>query len=702
MLFYYFSDMKVIFVIVLIMLMGCSKPESTNNSDVKIARDKWGVPHIHGKSDVDAVYGLAWAQCEDDFITLQEQILAAKGMLGEIKGKDGLIVDFAIKFMQLREEVENRYPEEIFGKHKDLLNSFVDGVNTYALLHPKEVLLDDAFPITDKDLLVAYLLGIVDISGAGNDLKKIMGGTIGDEPPKGSNGIAISGRKTESGRTFLAVNSHQPLEGWYSWYEVHLSSDEGLNVLGGTFPGGFMVFHGVNENLGWAHTVNHADFSDVYKLRMHEQKDLHYYYDKELLKLNKKTYWSWMKLLGFVKIPIRRTIYESVYGPTFKTDDGFFAWRFVASRGLRASEQWFAMDKARNLSEFMLALEMQAIPCTNIVYADKESNIYYISNARIPKRNPAYDWQKVLPGDTSATLWKEDYYPLDSVPQVLNPSSGYVFNTNNSPFNSSDSTNDPTPSSLNKIMGFQDESLFNNRSKRFLELIGSLDTISYDDFKTLKFDRSYPKQLVTPEIINLEWIMSLAPEEFPNIADQIAQLNNWNRSTDVTNPDAALFFLTYAALRDSLVAQNRFRRGGIILKEDVIQAIGNATAIMMDKFGSTKKPLGEIQRHIRGEVNLPLGGGPDVLAAMYWQEVKESSFYKGVAGESYILLADFSEEGVRIETVNAYGSSAEPESPHYTDQMNLFVNQKLKPMSLDIKKAFEEADSIYHPMQITK
>ena len=227
--------------------MACNKPETIIRSDVKIARDKWGVPHIRGKTDVDVVYGLAWAQCEDDFVTLQEQILASKGMLGEVKGKDGVIIDFAVKFMQLREEVDNRYDTEIFGTHKELLASFVDGVNAFAVSHPGEILLADAFPVSDKDLLVAYLLGLVDISGAGKDLRKIMGGDIRNDVPTGSNAIAIAENKTKNGHTYLAVNSHQPLEGWYSWYEVHLVSDEGLNVLGGTFPGGFMVFHGVNE-----------------------------------------------------------------------------------------------------------------------------------------------------------------------------------------------------------------------------------------------------------------------------------------------------------------------------------------------------------------------------------------------------------------------------------------------------------------------
>jgi acyl-homoserine-lactone acylase len=162
-----------------------------------------------------------------------------------------------------------------------------------------------------------------------------------------------------------------------------------------------------------------------------------------------------------------------------------------------------------------------------------------------------------------------------------------------------------------------------------------------------------------------------------------------------------LFFFTYGALQNKLTNEDRFRRGGSINEEDVVQAIIDAKAIMMEKYGTTLIALGEIQRHIRGRVNLPLGGGPDVLAAMYWEEAKNGQ-YRGVAGESYILMAQFSESGVQIETVNAYGSSAEPESPHYTDQMELFVNQRLKPMTLDIQTAFAEADTIYNPLRISE
>ena len=171
----------------------------------------------------------------------------------------------------------------------------------------------------------------------------------------------------------------------------------------------------------------------------------------------------------------------------------------------------------------------------NIVYADKEDTIYFISNGRFPLRNPDYDWQKVLPGNTSKTLWGSEIIPLDSLPQVLNPTSGFVFNTNNSPFSASDSLNNPKETNLNKIMGYQSVGLENNRSSRFLELMAQYDSISYTDFKKIKYDSQYPSKLRTPQATNLEIMLHLNEQRYPEIADAIVLLKKWNRKSTKDN-----------------------------------------------------------------------------------------------------------------------------------------------------------------------
>jgi len=214
---------------------------------ITIVRDSFGVPHIFAKTDAEVAYGLAWAQCEDQFTTMQELMAACKGKYGEINGKDGIVADIGIKYMGLADFVEKNYKRDVTGAFKTYLESYVDGVNDYARKHPGDILLKKLFPVTPQDVLVGYMLGSVEISGAGRDLQRILNGRIIKDMksnfPKGSNAFAFSSSKTNDGKTYLAINSHQPLEGWYSWYEAHLASEEGLNIIGGTFAGGISIFH---------------------------------------------------------------------------------------------------------------------------------------------------------------------------------------------------------------------------------------------------------------------------------------------------------------------------------------------------------------------------------------------------------------------------------------------------------------------------
>lgn len=689
----------------LLLFFSCSSLEGEEISEIKIARDSWGVPHIMAKTDAEVAYGLAWTQCEDDFITFQELMAACKGMLGEIKGKDGLVADFGIKYMGLQEIAAEKYERDVTGKFKKYLESFVDGVNAYATLHPERVLLDDLFPLKGQDIITGYLLGTLEISHAGDDLKKILGGTIIEdlqtEVPKGSNAFAFSKSKTTDGKTYLAINSHQPLEGWYSWYEAHLISEEGLNILGGTFAGGICIFHGVNENLGWAHTVNHGDFSDVYQLEMHPTKENFYKFDGEWLALEEKEYKSWLQLIGPIKIPIYKSIYKSKYGPTFKTDDGYFAWRFVVGESIKMAEQWYEMNKAKNFAEFQKALKIRGLASLNIVYADKDDNIYYLSNGRFPERNSKYDWSKVLPGNTSETLWNQNLVPFDSLPQILNPKSGWVFNTNNSPFSATDSLSNFKETSLNKRMGFQTTGMENSRSNRFLELMQEYNTISYEDFKTIKYDNQYPKKMMTRNALNLEMMMHLNPDEYPEIADAIELLNNWDRKTDKTNTTAALYILSWLHLNEKRKKEGRDVRRGKITLEDCIYGITKAKIELLANYGTLQPELGKLQKHSRGKVELPIGGAPDVLAAIYSKKVSEDDItYRAFAGESYIELVRFGKNGVEIESVNSYGSNAIEGDKHSTSQMEYFTNQKLKKMTLNKDEVLKNAVKIYSPMRV--
>ncbi|MDD7914478.1 penicillin acylase family protein [Polaribacter ponticola] len=419
-----------------------------------------------------------------------------------------------------------------------------------------------------------------------------------------------------------------------------------------------------------------------------------------MVRIRRKKYTSWLKVASIFKIPVNRTIYKSKFGPTFKTDDGFFAWRFMVGKTIKMAEQWYRMNKAKNFKEFKKALNIRGLASLNIVYADKEDNIYYISNGRFPNRNQDYNWSKVLPGNTSKTLWSDkEIISIDSLPQVLNPESGWVFNTNNTPFSSTDSINNPKETSLNKVMGYQSFGLENNRSLRFLELIKQYDSISYKDFKRIKYDNQYPSKMMIPKAINLELMMGLDENKYLEIADAILLLKKWNRKSDKENTTAALFILSYMYIDEIRKEQGRIVRNGTITIEDCIYGITKAKKELLANFGTLEVELGKLQRHTRDSVNLPSGGAPDVLAAIYSKKQKNGT-YRPHVGESYIELVRFGQNGVEIESINSYGSNSNLGDFHATSQMEMYTNQKLKKMSLNKDEVLKNAVKIYHPLEV--
>ena len=244
-------------------------------ADVTIARDSFGVPHIYGKTDAATAYGLAWAHAEDDFKNIQYNLLAAKGMLGEVLGKEGVLFDFGLKFLAIDTLVDARFDADIPDDLKKVLEGYVQGLNEYAEKYPKEVLLKKAFPITARDVIKGYTLTGSLLAGVGMALKAINDDKIEEyysANDVGSNALAIAPARTTDSAAYLLINSHQPIEGRFAWYEVHLQSDEGWNIIGGLFPGGVTAFVGTNENLGWAHTTNYHNFGDIYKLQVSKNK----------------------------------------------------------------------------------------------------------------------------------------------------------------------------------------------------------------------------------------------------------------------------------------------------------------------------------------------------------------------------------------------------------------------------------------------
>ena len=695
--------MKKILLVLVLFGSVAAYAQRDYKQNVEIVRDSFGVPHIFGKTDADVGYGLGWATCEDDFKTLQWMLLAGKKMAGRNIGKDGAVIDFAVNLLRVRELVDERYEKDLSPHVREIIEAMTTAVNKYGSLHPEEVLVKKAFPVSPKDVVSGYVLAESLLSGVDGPLKNIVNGKQPEVPfadkGKGSNGIAFNSSKTKDGAVYLDINSHQPLEGPLSWYEVHLCSEEGWNVMGGTFHGGVTVFHGVNENLGWAHTVNNFDAVDVFQLQADPKKKGNYLLDGVSYPLETKKVWLHVNLSkkGKFILPVAKRVWWSKYGATLVTKRGIFAIRLGATSNVKTIEQYFMMNKAHNYTEFRHALDIQGAAMMTTIYGDRFDTIYCLSNGLIPIRPAGYDWLNTVPGNTSKTLWTT-FHPESDLPQVVNPKSGYVFNFNNSAFDCTAPEDDPKPANYDPSMGYTLTPT--NRSIRFNDLIKKYSKIDWNDFKTIKYDEGYGPTFHFFKDFDVNDLFALKENDYPDIADMLHKMNIWStyRLAPVTDTNFAPLYKTlwnmYNDANDSMV---KLFQTDVKAKHDFyLQSIRKAKADMLKDFGAINIQLGELQRHQRGNVDIPLGGGPDMIRAAYPQPYKNGRFRVWV-GDSYIMLVKFTKDGPEIHTVSPYGASNKPNSPHYTDQMQLYANKQTKPMTLNKAEVYKKAEKIYHP-----
>lgn len=664
-------------------------------SNIQIVRDEWGVPHIFADQDHEVAYGLAWANAEDDFGTMQELMLAGQGKSGRLLGKEGAKRDFLLHAFNVREIVDEKFDEAFSEEYKEYLDGYAQGINAYAASYPEEILVHGVFPIEGKDIVYGNVFAACIVSGGHLEIAKILKGDYdGGTTWLGSNAMAFSPKKTEDGSTILVVNPHQPMEGPFSWYEAHLHSNEGLNILGGLFPGGPSVFLGTNENLGWAHTVNKLDLVDVYKLRMSDDKRRMYKHDGEWFQLERKLTILKIKLSNLLTIPVPKMTYWSKYGATIKSKEGdFYSVRLAANQKINTIEQIYRMNKAQSFDEFYEALKMEAHPRYNIIYADKEGNIMYLNNGLIPERNEDYNWASVLPGDTSATLWTK-FHPIEDRPQIINPECGYVFNTNNTPFNATSQSENLNPMDYPAYFGF--EAGDNNRSTRLVQLLAEYDKVNLEAAKRMKFDYQLPDS--SAFFASTENFMELDASCFPNVTESIVKMQNWDKRATKDSEAAGMYLLTYNYIFDKLgLGSEAFIEGMDVDDNLFVEAVAYANHHLMEYFNTLDVTLGELQVHVRGDKEYGVNGFADALAANYNMPYTNGRFKTFVA-DSYVQFAQWKDgEEVLLETLHPYGASNREWSEHYDDQMELYVNQQTKKMTLNKEEIYAKAEKIYHP-----
>lgn len=677
--------------------------------EVKILRDTWGVPHIFGKRDADTAFGLAYAHAEDDMPTILEALLAARGQIASVQGKDGAPIDFMVNLLRVWDDVNAKYEKDLAPQTRAICEGYADGLNYYAATHPSEVP-RKLLPFTGKDVVAGFVFKGPFFYGLDKAVQELFGPErrrkVSEKNPAtacaeflhkdfemGSNTFAVSPKRSADGSTFLNVNSHQPWEGPVAWYEAHLHSDEGWDIVGGTFPGAPLILHGHNRNLGWAHTVNSPDLIDIYVLEMNPDNPNQYKFDGQWRDLEERTAKIKVKLWGPISWTVKRPVYWSVYGPTVKQEHGVYSIRYANMGDIRQVEQWYRMGKATNLAEWKDAMNMQAIASLNCGYADREGNILYLYNAKSPKRAEGYNWREYLPGNTSETLWTE-FYGVESDPQVLNPSSGFIFNSNNTPFRATDPDEDPKPSNFSKTMGI--ETRMSNRGIRAYELLSADTSITEEEFTQYKYDRAYS---VESEMAK-GWrkvAEAQAPDD-PVIKEAMEVWKKWDLRTDPENTSAAICVLTLGSGSDNDIKLDNLDKTFTLLKS-------NAEALKQS-HGRIDVPWSEVNRLRRGELNLGLGGGPDILHAVYGSRVTngkleglENGQIYGRAGDCYVLLVTWDKDGkVRSRSIHQYGSAtSRKDSKHYADQAPLFCKRELKPVWLDEADIRAHLEEEYRP-----
>ena len=664
-----------------------------NVDKINIARDSFGVPHIFAPTDPEVAYGIAWAHAEDDFTTIQTLLLTGKGQLATYLGKKGAPVDFVVGLLNTKATVQAQIGQ-MDPKFLALIKGYLMGLEAYANAHPKEVLNKHVFPITIEEYLSATVFSVAVFCGVDKTLPKILNGSIpqlAGFTGEGSNAFAIHANKSTTGENMLVINAHQPIEGATAFYEAHLQSEEGWNILGGLFPGAPLIFHGVTPNLAWAHTVNFQDKIDVFQLQTDKSHPGEYKVDDNWLPLQKRK--IKLKIKG-VPFPIFKTVYNSIYGPTVATPDGkYFSMRLPSLMDAGAMQQWYAMNKANNFTDFKKALEQNHLPMFNIMYADNKDTIFYISNGKMPYRNAdtAYHWNSTVPGNTMATLWTK-FKPLSELPQQLNPASGYLFNTNHSPFLATDVQYNLDPKKYDVNDGY--ETYHNNRSQRAKDLIDPLNKISYADIKRIKFDRSLPTKILYPYGFTADSMFLVDENNYPALANIITTLKKWDHAAVAESKGAAIYNIAYYLVPQVMEG----RKNDKLTIQEAVVVYEKIDEYLKKNFGRTDIVLGDLQKLVRGGESWPQGGMPDVLAAVMSESYKNGT-RKMNSGDAYINIVRFPKDGSlpHIESINTFGASMHKESPHFADQRAMYQAQVLKPMTLDKNVVLKNAEKVYHP-----
>jgi acyl-homoserine-lactone acylase len=728
----YKNVLKFVFLFVFVNFQVYSQTTSTNENQrlekaarqVTIIRDNWGIPHVYGKTDADAVFGLLYAQCEDDFVRIEMNYIEKLGRLSEIKGQSVLYNDLETRLIISEEEAKTDY-ENAKPWLKKLLNAYADGINYFLYKNPavQPALLQHFEPwypllwtdgsigaISTGDLntgeLKAFYSGNTDKVSYIEREKNIQ---------TGSNGFALAPSKTASGNAILYINPHTS---FYFRPEVQISSEEGLNAYGAVTWGQFFVYQGFNENCGWMHTSSNVDVSDMYAEKIVTKNEkLFYEYDGKLLPLIEKEIIIKYLENGKLKNKEFKTYFTN-HGPIMAQREGKWISLKSFNRSIKSLEESWLRTKSKNFEDYKAAMDIKANTSNNTVYADSKGNIAYWHGNFVPIRNPKINWSKVVDGTTSATEWKGLHEVSETV-HSYNPKNGWLQNCNSTPFSAAGNQS-PKKENYLPYMAPDGE---NFRALNAVRLLSKGENYTLDKIIADGYDTKLTAfEILIPALISSFEKNNLAKDtRYKDLIEPINVLKNWDYYSNEKSI-ATTLALEWVIKLDPIIQRAYVEQGQIdqvtntslfAKNAGVNQLVPQLLSVVEElktKFGKWEIPWGDINRFQRlsGDINLKyddnlqstaIGFGPALwgsLPAFTSNYQKQTKKRYGYNGNSFVCAVEFGPK-IKAMSLLAGGNNSDPKSKHFNDQVEMYRNAEFKDI-LFYKEAVEKnAERTYHP-----
>jgi acyl-homoserine-lactone acylase len=671
---------------------------------VTIYRDSYGVPHIYGPTDASCVFGYAYAQAEDNFWQVEDNYIQAIGRAAEVNGQEAVAADLLNRKLEITRlsmaEYKNASPHT-----RELCDAFADGLNYFLERNPqvKSRLIDhfEAWQTIALMRFEVYQLFVYETQDLHLEDTRTASRQIDNDAAPGSNMWAIGPQKSASGKAMLFINPHMFFFGPTQFYEGHLHSNEGWNISGASCFGMPFPIFGHNEYLGWSHTVNYPGISDLYVEEFDDPRDpLAYAYASGH---RKATEWT-----EVIKIKNDRgvesksvTLRKTHHGPVLSIKGSqAVALRLAKLDDGGLIDEWYAMGRAHSLAEFKAAMSRLAIPMFNTMYADREGNIFYVYNAAVPRRSAKVDWTKPLDGRTPESEW-QGYHRFEELPQLINPTTGFLQNCNSTPFMTTTEGN-PLKADYPSYMVREPDTPRARLSRRILS---AKDKFTFDEWTRTAFDTTVIEaESFVPALVG-EWekLKQTDAARAEKVAAAVAELKSWNHVSTIDSKAMTLFAFSFERA-------SRIQAARDTAPWPMIRALEAVITDLDRDWGTWQVAWGEVNRlqrvHTSGREpfsdtrpSLPVPGasGPlGIIFTFYARLEKDQKRRYGYLGNTYVSVIEFGPEP-QVRSLLVFGESADPTSPHYLDQARLYATDEMKPSWFRLPKIKRNSERSYHP-----